>query len=762
MKFKLVTIFVLLWGLGSAQTLQQLVKFADENARYGDYYGASLYYEKAMRLDSSDIELLWKYAESLRLYNNYAKAEYYYEKVFKREEGLKYPESQFHWAMMQKQNGHYKEAGENFKAVNKRFSRDKKSYYFLKSKKEIQSCKFAEAQSKLKDTTGFRIYNAGKNINTYDSDFGAFQSDSSIVYSSMRPPAEKNDQEIYHGESYVDFEKHNKFYHVRLFESTGTPAKPNVGRVVTGALNDSPVHTGNGCYSSDGKRFYYTECDSIARCKIVVSYLTKNGWTKGKALGEDINEKGYTSTHPSIANINGKEFLFFSSNKPDGIGRMDIWYCEILNNGEKNGKVKNAGRIINSIDDEVTPFYDSYEQALYFSSSWHEGFGGLDIFKITGEPGNFGQPINMGAPINTYCNDLYFYKDKKNEYALLTSNRVGSMYKKSPTCCNDIYVVEYPKKQEVVYKPYENLEELNRHLPVTLYFHNDEPVPKSLDTTTKLNYMTTYDEYIKLIDKYREEYSKGLGADKAAVAKKDIENFFSDYVDKGVSDLEIFTKLLLEELKKGYQIELTIKGFASPLAKTDYNVHLTKRRISSLINYLREYNGGEFQPYLNGTAPNGGRLFFVKIPFGEYTAASEVSDDYYDQKNSVYNRKAALERKIEIQTVQRANKDSVVAEIRVDKESFDFGAVKKGDVLHHKFKVKNTGSGVLRIENIIAYCDCTKGKASVTEIKPGETAEIDVELNTANLDGKQVRSVTVVTNGFPPNKRLVITAEVKP
>jgi hypothetical protein len=368
----------------------------------------------------------------------------------------------------------------------------------------------------------------------------------------------------------------------------------------------------------------------------------------------------------------------------------------------------------------------------------------------------------MGMPLNTPCNDLYFYKDRKNEYALLTSNRIGSYFKKSPTCCNDIYVVEYPKKEapkDTV--PYKNLEELNRYLPVTLYFHNDEPVPKSLDTMTRLNYMTTYDEYIKLIEKYKEEYSKGLESDKAAKAKKDIENFFSDYVDKGVSDLEIFTKLLLEELKKGFQIELTIKGFASPLAKTDYNVHLTKRRISSLINYLREYNGGEFQPYLNGTAANGGKLFFVKIPFGEYTAASEVSDDYYDQKNSVYNRKAALERKIEIQTVQRANKDSGVAEIRVDKESCAFGSGETGGGLKHKFIVKNTGKGVLRIENIVAYCDCTTGKITTKEIQPGQSAEIDVELNTANLDGKQVRSVTVVTNGFPPNKRLVVTAEVK-
>ncbi len=733
------------------QTLQQLVKFADENAKGGDYYGASVYYQKALRLDSTDIELLWKYAECLRLYNNYEKAEFYYEKVFKREEGLRYPESQFNLAMMQKQNGRYKLAGETFKAVNKKFGKDKKSYYFLKSKKEIQSCMYALSQSKHTDTTGFKIYNAGKNINSFDSEFGALMTDSSILFSTMRVADGRGDEEVY-----------DKLYYIRLYQAIGSPAKNNSGNKLEEEINNTPAHTGNGCFSGDGKRFYYTQCDSIGQCKVFMSLITSRGLTGGKEVEGDVNERGYTSTHPTIASINGKEYLFYTSNKPDGVGKMDIWYCELTNGGDKIGKQKNAGRLINSIDDEKTPFYDSFEQVLYFSSNWHEGFGGLDIFKITGEPGNFGQPINMGLPTNTPANDLYFFKDRKNEFALLTSNRVGSYFKKSPTCCSDIYVIEYPKKEEPKDTvPYANLQELNRYLPVTLYFHNDEPGPKSFDTTVRFNYLTTYDEYTKLHEKYKEEFSKGYQEPKASRAKTAVDNFFSDYVDKGVSDLEIFTKLLLEELKKGFQIELTIKGFASPLAKTDYNVKLTKRRISTLINYLREYHGGEFAPYLDGTAANGAKLFFEKIPFGEYTAVGTISDDYYDQQNSIYNPNASLERKIEIQTVQRANKDSVMAQIKVDNEAHDFGATKKGDVLVHKFKIKNTGKKVLKIENLLTYCDCIKGKPTVTEIQPGETGEVEVTLDTAGMEGKQVRSVTLVTNGFPPNKRLVVTTEVK-
>src|SRR5690606_14374971 len=122
----------------------------------------------------------------------------------------------------------------------------------------------------------------------------------------------------------------------------------------------------------------------------------------------------------------------------------------------------------------------------------------------------------------------------------------------------------------------------------------------------------------------------------------DIDDFFTQYVDQGVLDLQEFTRLLLIELDKGYDIEVTIKGFASPLAKTDYNVNLTKRRISSLLNYLRAYGNGEFIPYLDHTAANGGSLTFIHIPFGEYTADTTISDNVNDQKNSVYSRRAAL------------------------------------------------------------------------------------------------------------------------
>jgi hypothetical protein len=85
-----------------------------------------------------------------------------------------------------------------------------------------------------------------------------------------------------------------------------------------------------------------------------------------------------------------------------------------------------------------------------------------------------------------------------------------------------------------------------------------------------------------------------------------------------------------------------MKGFCSPLASTDYNVNLAKRRISSLQNYFNQYKGGMFVPYAQNN-----KLIYYQEEVGELPA-SKQSDNYYDTRNSIYNPGAASERKIQI------------------------------------------------------------------------------------------------------------------
>lgn len=127
--------------------------------------------------------------------------------------------------------------------------------------------------------------------------------------------------------------------------------------------------------------------------------------------------------------------------------------------------------------------------------------------------------------------------------------------------------------------------------------------------------------------------------------------FFEDSVEAGMQDLEKFAQLLQQVLARGEQVKITMKGFCSPLASTDYNINLAKRRISSLQNYFAEYNNGEFLKYINKTDTLvKGSIEYTNEDIGELPV-SKVSDDVKDTRNSVYSPYAAMERKIQILAV---------------------------------------------------------------------------------------------------------------
>ncbi len=57
--------------IGYAQKFSTLVANGDKAVAEKDYFGATLYYNKAMEKDSSGNELRYKYAEALRLNFDY-------------------------------------------------------------------------------------------------------------------------------------------------------------------------------------------------------------------------------------------------------------------------------------------------------------------------------------------------------------------------------------------------------------------------------------------------------------------------------------------------------------------------------------------------------------------------------------------------------------------------------------------------------------------------------------------------------------------
>ncbi len=612
-----------------AQSQTQLIKVGDQLYGEGDYYAASLWYKQAMDVDSSFLELRYKYAESLRMYNEYEKAEWYYFSIYKEDRARIYPLAPFWYSMMLKYNGNYNEAKKSFKRI-KNIYKDKNGFHYQKVVQEIKSCE--KAIEIIKDTLLLNIKNVGVNVNTYNSELGGrLISDSILIYASLRDEKMKDDNQI----------SDTSLYLTRLFSAVKTSNNWINSIKLKENINIPNYHIANGCLNATKDVFYFTKCDRKFKCKIfAIAY--KNGEFIDAAYEVDhVNIENYTTTQPFVTTINNEEVLFFSSDRPGGVGLLDIWFSKKGKDGTFSTPI-NAGKNVNSIEDEITPFYNKTDTALYFSSNWHEGLGGFDIFKSNTDLTTFEKPKNAGVPINSSVNDFYY--SITNNTALLTSNRKGSYTKKGETCCNDIYYYEIPDTTTPIYT---TLEELNRYLPVKLYFHNDFPDPNTRDTLTKQTYLNTYKDYTRMYNQYRREYAKGLKNQEKIDAEVEIDELFSNYIDKGEKDLALFTPLLFKELEQGNSITITIKGYASPLSKTDYNVNLTLRRISSLINYLNEFENGKITPYINGTAENGAKLSFIKVPFGEYQS-DEISDDLTDQRNSIYSPGAALERKIEI------------------------------------------------------------------------------------------------------------------
>ena len=90
-------------------------------------------------------------------------------------------------------------------------------------------------------------------------------------------------------------------------------------------------------------------------------------------------------------------------------------------------------------------------------------------------------------------------------------------------------------------------------------------------------------------------------------------------------------------------VELHIKGFASPLHAKQYNINLSKRRISSFMNLIKSFENGKLKSYINI-----GKLKIVELPFGENKSQKHVSDNPNDIEKSIYSKDAMMERKIEI------------------------------------------------------------------------------------------------------------------
>ncbi len=748
-----------------AQNYAESVQVAEEAFKDGDFYTASLYYNNAMWYDSSDLKVAYQCAEAYRSFNNYGDARRWYKYVASNDFKKTIPLSRFYLALMEKSLGEYYLALSDFKTYYTQNSQKVDDYFTKKARIEIDACK--EAPQLIADKKNVLIEHLveGK-INTPYSEFNARQlGDTALVFSALRPIS------VGTFDSYIP-----NAYISKIYMARSTITGWSKTHELDIKINDKETHNANICFSKDYSKAFFTRSKSDDNQSLQSEiYTTQNiggKWQKATKLSDKINLQGYTATHPYFVELDEYSILFFVSDRPGGFGKMDIWYSIFKDN--KFQEPVNLGSIINTPGDDITPFYHLPTKTLYFSSDWHKGLGGFDIFYSKGELNIWTAPENIGYPINSSSNDLYFTITDIDNDGFFTSNRPGSLFIKSETCCNDIYSYEWQdtltKKTEVnVVQPKDttNIEKnINLMLPISLYFHNDEPDPKSTTVVTKRNYQSLLNDYYAMKETYETEYAKGLSGKNKLNAEKEIDDFFENYVAKGFSNLKIFTNLLLTDLSRGNTIKIKIKGYCSPLNTSDYNLNLAKRRISSIINFIRQYYEGVFMPYLNGTAPNGAKLIIAEEPLGKSTASALVSDNPNDKRNSVYSRAAAFERKIQIilyeTETSAVSKTEKAPQIVFTDTIHDYKNLKYGEKAYYVFRYKNTGNAPLTITGLETSCSCISANYSKEPVLPGQQGEINISLNTAIDAGTKKETITVYSNTLRNKNILNIKANILP
>jgi hypothetical protein len=90
----------------------------------------------------------------------------------------------------------------------------------------------------------------------------------------------------------------------------------------------------------------------------------------------------------------------------------------------------------------------------------------------------------------------------------------------------------------------------------------------------------------------------------------------------------------------------------------------------------------------------------------------------------------------------------------------DFGKLAEGEKIACIFIFENTGKGRLVISSATTSCGCTVSKYDNKPVPPGGTGNIEVVFDSSGRNGKQTKTITVMSNASKPIVLLKITGEV--
>jgi len=363
-------------------------------------------YEKLVKRGYDTTEIAKRLGDSYFYNARYVDAAKWYKDYLEKENPF-YIESiyYFRYSLCLKSTENYKDANE----------------YLLKYYEEIEesSDKIDTYLYEIEINSGrYEIENAGI-INSKFSDYGTTVHKGDIIFTSSREH-KKN------GKAVMGW---NNQHFSSIYRSKETNGK--LGRATPLLKNINPsINESTLVYTKDGKKVYFTRnnflkdrgfsSDNSTLLKIYEAELVNGEFINLKELPFCSDE--YSVAHPALSP--DEKIMYFVSDMPGSLGESDIWKVEISDDGTF-GMPINLGSTVNTKERESFPFV-SADNKLYYASNGKLGLGGLDIFvSDIIDDYEYEEAVNLGKPINSSMDDFGFYIDTEKKTGFFTSNRAG-------------------------------------------------------------------------------------------------------------------------------------------------------------------------------------------------------------------------------------------------------------------------------------------------------------------------------------------------
>ena len=346
---------------------------------------------------------------------------------------------------------------------------------------------------------------------------------------------------------------------------------------------------------------------------VSLCYLTKYGnWSKPDMLkikNYDKYDRGrqYGATMAS----DGQTLLLYMS-EIEGSGNNDLYVC-FLQKDDTWSEPKSLGKKINLKNyNEMTPYLAPDGETLYFSSDRPGGLGDNDIWmtkRLDKTWQKWSDPVNLGGPINTPEWDAFFTMDAGGEYAYLTTGldsygasdivRVKLLEKEKPDpvllVSGNVYNAKTnePLSASLVYETLPDGESAGNGVsnPQDGAFKIVLPYNKNYSIRASADHFFAISENLNLDSLFKAGY-KEIHKDLYLVpieigAVVRLNNVFFDF-DKWDLRPESFIELnrVVKLLNENPGIEIEMSAHTDSRGSDEYNFNLSDKRAKSVMDYI--------------------------------------------------------------------------------------------------------------------------------------------------------------------------------